>query len=63
MARALGVKSAGVVYQWRINRVPADYCPKIEKLTGVPCEELRPDVDWGFVRSNPRPTTSQPQEA
>lgn len=29
---------------------PAEYCPDIERLTGVPCEHLRPDVDWAVLR-------------
>ena len=32
------------------NRVPAEVCPLIEKHTGVKCEELRPDVEWGVLR-------------
>jgi DNA-binding transcriptional regulator YdaS (Cro superfamily) len=29
---------------------PAEYCPLIERATGVRCEELRPDVEWSVVR-------------
>ena len=29
---------------------PAEYCPAIEKATGVPCEELRPDIEWAVLR-------------
>ena len=29
----------------------AEYCPLIEKATGVRCEELRPDVEWAVLRS------------
>lgn len=32
------------------KRVPAEYCPAIERLTGVRCEELRPDVEWSVLR-------------
>lgn len=32
------------------GRVPAEHCPSIELETGVPCEELRPDVKWWVVR-------------
>jgi DNA-binding transcriptional regulator YdaS (Cro superfamily) len=43
-----------LVSQWRTNSrpVPAERCPEIEKATSgeVTCEELRPDVDWGFLR-------------
>ena len=50
MARTLGLRGHQVVYQWSINRVPTDYCPTIERLTGVRCEDLRPDVEWGVLR-------------
>lgn len=52
LARKLGIKSQ-VVNNWaRRGNVPAEYCPSIEKVTGrkVVCEELRPDVDWAFIR-------------
>lgn len=43
--------SIHAVKAWRrANSVPADYCPKIERLTGVLCERLRPSVDWGYLR-------------
>lgn len=31
---------------------PAEYCPAIERITGVRCEDMRPDVDWAFLRSS-----------
>ncbi len=56
-ARSLGVpgQSRQTVYQWTRTRVPAEYCPTIERqtrLVGRPifCEQLRPDVDWGALR-------------
>lgn len=30
---------------------PAEYCPAIERLTGVRCEDMRPDVDWAYIRN------------
>lgn len=60
LARGLGMKSHAVIQQWRINRVPAEHCPLIEVLTGVRCEELRPDVRWDVLRATP---THQPQGA
>ena len=50
LARRLG-RSPAVVQQWIKNRVPAEYCPAIEAVTGVRCEELRPDVQWGVLRN------------
>lgn len=45
------VNSHATVNQWVIaGRVPAAYCPDIEDITGVPCEELNSDVPWGKVR-------------
>lgn len=26
--------------------IPVHHCPAVEEATGIPCEELRPDVDW-----------------
>lgn len=53
--------SAPTVNQWvKGDRpVPAERCPQIERLTEgrVRCEELRPDVDWGYLRG------TQQQEA
>ena len=53
LARLLGLRSHGVVHQWRITRVPAEHCPAIEGHTGVRCEELRPDVNWSVLRKEP----------
>jgi len=53
LADALGVTKAAV-FQWKFpgRRVPAQHCPTIERLTrgSVRCEELRPDVDWAYLR-------------
>lgn len=57
IARVCGV-SKGAVWQWSLpgRRVPAEHCPTIEKATLglVRCEELRPDVDWDYLRNRPR---------
>ena len=44
------ISGHSTVYQWTRSRVPAEYCPDIEALTGVRCEELRPDVNWSVLR-------------
>lgn len=36
--------------QWKKNGPPVELCPDIEELTGVRCERLRPDVNWGVLR-------------
>lgn len=45
---------APLISQWRhgTRQVPAERCPDIERATGgaVTCEELRPDVDWAYLR-------------
>lgn len=55
LASALGV-SVPTVNQWLHTKrpVPSDRCPAIEKATGgaVRCEELRPDVDWAYLRKS-----------
>lgn len=54
LAKALGV-SPVVISNWKTGEreVPAERCPAIEKATegAVRCEELRPDVDWGYLRN------------
>lgn len=52
LAVALGV-TPGRVSQWLVDPIKADYCPTIERMTNgaVRCEELRPDVDWGYLRA------------
>lgn len=52
LARLLRV-SSNLPNMWKVRgRVPADYCPSIERETGVTCEELRPDVAWGVLRAS-----------
>jgi DNA-binding transcriptional regulator YdaS (Cro superfamily) len=50
LARAIGSTKQGI-WMWANRRqVPIKACPKIEAATGVPCEELRPDINWGYMR-------------
>ncbi len=40
-----------VIQQWRaVGRVPAEHCPKFERLTGIRCEALNPAVEWKVLR-------------
>lgn len=38
----------------RDKKAPSEVCPDIEALTGIKCEELRPDVNWAVLRKQPR---------
>jgi len=62
LAKAIGVPLQSVTF-WRKGerRVPADYCPAIERFTAgsVRCEDLRPDVEWGILRSTPAPAQQE----
>lgn len=53
MAAALGI-SRSAVWQWvhahGDRRVPVERCMQIERLTGIPCEQLRPDIEWHVLR-------------
>lgn len=62
VALAKGINAAiSAPSMWKKRgRVPADKCPAIERFTGVPCEELRPDVDWAVLRGKPLPAGSPP---
>ena len=53
-AQLVGAPSEHAVKAWKLNRVPSDYCPTIERITGVKCERLRPDVEWPVLRRNAR---------
>lgn len=62
-AERLGVERYQTVQSWIRNGVPPKYCPLIERATreqgdAVFCEQLRPDVDWSYVRLH-----SAPEEA
>lgn len=70
LAAQLGVTKAAVG-QWKLEgrKVPAEHCPVIERLTDghVRCEDLRPDIDWAYLRNaSPRaasPDTPTPEPA
>jgi len=51
--------SASAPSMWKKRRrVPAEYCPAIERETGVVCERLRPDVAWDVLRLQGTVTTA-----
>lgn len=50
LAARIGAKGKQVIFNWQTRGVPAEYCPLIERETGVRCEALRPDIAWGVLR-------------
>jgi DNA-binding transcriptional regulator YdaS (Cro superfamily) len=58
LSELIGVPAA-LVSQWKtgVRQVPAERCPAIEKAThgAVRCEDLRPDVDWPYIRATDCP--------
>jgi DNA-binding transcriptional regulator YdaS (Cro superfamily) len=43
LARRLGIGKASLC-KWEKGRVPAERCPDVEKITGIPRSLLRPDI-------------------
>lgn len=69
LARRIGA-SKGALNQWKDDgrRIPAEYCPAIERETraagtAVTCEELRADIDWSVLRKRVRPKARAPEES
>ena len=50
LAKGIDVPPQSVIF-WRDGerQIPAEYCPRIEALTGILCEALRPDVRWDVL--------------
>ena len=55
LAKALCVHPS-LPSQWLSGHrpIPAERCPAIERATNgaVRCEDLRPDVDWAYLRNS-----------
>lgn len=64
LARALGV-APNVVSNWRKRGVPVEVCPAIERATNrqVLCEDLRPNVDWQYLRDSAQSIAERPDGA
>jgi DNA-binding transcriptional regulator YdaS (Cro superfamily) len=62
-ASAIGVSDSAPHMWKKRGRVPAEYCPAIERATGgaVRCEELRPDVAWDVLREQAAPAEAAAQ--
>lgn len=58
--------SPAAIGNWKLRGTPLEHCIPIEQDTkrAVLCEDLRPDVDWGYLRGNtPIATTTEPATA
>lgn len=65
LASAIGV-STSAPHMWKKRqRVPAEYCPAIERATSgaVRCEDLRPDVAWDVLRMQAAPSDAETTQA
>ena len=66
LAQSLGVSQV-MISQWKTGarRVPAEICPQIERATNgqVRCEDLRPDVDWAYLRATDCPVAALQDKA
>jgi DNA-binding transcriptional regulator YdaS (Cro superfamily) len=67
MAEVLGYRDRRGVWPYfnTTRDFPAEHCPTVERATrekGEPviCEELRPDVDWAYVRAQAAKGVIQP---
>lgn len=61
-AARLGLKNYQTVQHWcETGRVPARYCPVIERETvrEIRCEQLCPDVEWAYLRGTQSATDQQ----
>jgi len=55
-ADRIGAGAQSTVSMWKARgRIPAEYCPAIERETGVRCERLRPDIAWDVLRMKAAP--------
>ena len=52
LARGLGI-TPWALSKWNFNKIPEERCLPIEELTKskVKAEQLRPDINWAFIRS------------
>lgn len=59
LASAINVAASAPSMWKKRGNVPAEHCPAIERATNraVRCEELRPDVDWGYLREQSAPVS------
>lgn len=49
--RGWDIGGQATIGQWQKNGIPEKYCPDIEDLTGVPCEQLCPGPNWSVLRA------------
>lgn len=63
VAQELSVSVQAVCF-WRDGKrsLPAEHCPVLERMNSgaIRCEQMRPDVDWAYVRNSTHTATSVP---
>jgi len=50
IAAKFGVSQQAITNWLARDSIPAEKCPDIEQLTGIRCEDLRPDINWDVLR-------------
>lgn len=48
------INSHNTISQWQMNGTPEKYCPDIEDLTAIRCEDLCPKTNWAVLRAPKR---------
>ena len=48
--RGHAISSHNTISQWRVSGTPDKYCPDIEDITSVRCEQLSPKTNWSVLR-------------
>ena len=51
LAALIGVATSAPSMWKKRESIPAEYCPAIERETGVRCERLRAGVAWDVLRA------------
>jgi DNA-binding transcriptional regulator YdaS (Cro superfamily) len=55
LASRIGVAASAPSMWKKRQSVPAEYCPAIERETGIRCERLRAGVPWDVLRMQSQP--------
>lgn len=59
LAKGLNIKHQ-TIYSWR--QIPSERVVDVERITGIPRQELRPDLYAGMIHEGPPDTIQEPAE-